>query len=100
MRRRSCSNWVAGQRATPSWAARSSVGPVVRYQPLLRLFVDALGLWGASKLSDGLGRKFPVYSYYDVVHLNYRLLRDHLKVGKVVLATGVSMGATRPTTGA
>ena len=53
------------------------------------------GCSGASKPSDGLGRKFPVYSYYDVVHLNYRLLRDHLKVGKVVLATGVSMGATQ-----
>ena len=37
----------------------------------------------------------PSYSYYDMVHLNYRLLRDHLKVGKVVLATGVSMGATQ-----
>ena len=45
------------------------------------VFVDALGLFGASKPSDGLGRRFPVYSYYDVVHLNYRLLRDHLKVG-------------------
>jgi pimeloyl-ACP methyl ester carboxylesterase len=29
------------------------------------------------------------------VQLNYRLLRDHLKVAKVVLATGVSMGATQ-----
>ena len=59
------------------------------------MFLDALGLFGASKPSDGLGRKFPVYSYYDVVHLNYRMLRDHLKIGKVVLATGVSMGATQ-----
>ena len=59
------------------------------------IFLDALGLWGASKPSDGLGRKFPVYSYYDVVQLNYRLLRDKLKVGRVVLATGVSMGATQ-----
>ncbi len=59
------------------------------------VFLDALGLWGASKPSDGLGRKFPVYSYYDMVQLNYRLLRDHLKIGHVVLATGVSMGGTQ-----
>ena len=59
------------------------------------VFLDGLGLWGASKPSDGLGRKFPVYSYYDMVQLNYRMLRDHLKIGQVVLATGVSMGGTQ-----
>ena len=40
-------------------------------------------------------QQVPVYSYYDMVHLNYRLLRDHLKIGQVVLATGVSMGGTQ-----
>lgn len=59
------------------------------------IMVDALGLWGASKPSEGLGTRFPRYSYYDMVQLNYRLLKDHLKVGKVVLATGVSMGGTQ-----
>lgn len=59
------------------------------------IFVDALGLWGASKPSDGLGRDFPIYNYYDMVHLNYRLLREHLGVGRVVLSTGVSMGGTQ-----
>ena len=90
------SNWAAGQ-AGNGFSGGALVGPGLLFDTnrFYVVFVDALGLFGASKPSDGLGRKFPVYSYYDVVHLNYRLLRDHLKVGKVVLATGVSMGATQ-----
>jgi homoserine acetyltransferase len=90
------SNWVAGQ-AGNAFSGGALVGPGLLFDTnrFYVVFVDALGLFGASKPSDGLGRKFPVYSYYDVVHLNYRLLRDHLKVGKVVLATGASMGATQ-----
>jgi pimeloyl-ACP methyl ester carboxylesterase len=89
-------NWVAGQ-AGNAFSGGALVGPGLLFDTnrFYVIFVDALGLWGASKPSDGLGMKFPVYSYYDVVHLNYRLLRDHLKVAKVVLATGVSMGATQ-----
>jgi homoserine O-acetyltransferase/O-succinyltransferase len=59
------------------------------------VMVDPLGTWGASKPSDRLGTKFPQYSYYDMVQANYRLLRDHLKVSNVALATGVSMGGTQ-----
>ena len=59
------------------------------------IMVDPLGTWGASKLSDGLGIKFPQYSYYDMVQANYRMLRDHLKVARVALITGVSMGGTQ-----
>src|SRR6186997_2778951 len=59
------------------------------------VMVDPLGTWGASKPSDGLGLKFPQYSYYDMVQANYRLLRDGLKVARVALATGVSMGGTQ-----
>jgi homoserine acetyltransferase len=89
-------NWVAGQPGN-AFSKGAVVGPGLLFDTdrFYVIFVDALGLWGASKPSDGLGRKFPVYSYYDVVQLNYRLLRDKLKVGKVVLATGVSMGATQ-----
>ena len=89
-------NWEVG-RAGNTFSGGALVGPGLLFDTnrFYVVFVDALGLFGASKPSDGLGRKFPVYSYYDVVHLNYRLLRDHLKVGKVVLATGVSMGATQ-----
>jgi len=57
------------------------------------IFLDALGLWGAGKPSDGLGLRFPQYSLLDCVQANYRLLRDHLKVSRVKLATGASMGA-------
>lgn len=53
------------------------------------IMVDPLGTWGASKPSDGLGIKFPQYSYYDMVQANYRLLRDGLKVARVALVAGV-----------
>jgi homoserine acetyltransferase len=59
------------------------------------VMVDPLGTWGASKPSDGLGTKFPQYSYYDMVQANYRMLRDHLKVANVALVSGVSMGGTQ-----
>jgi len=90
------SNWFAGQPGN-AFSGGALVGPGLLFDTnrYYVIFVDALGLWGASKPSDGLGRKFPVYSYYDMVQLNYRLLRDHLKVSRVVLATGVSMGATQ-----
>src|ERR1700760_1072676 len=59
------------------------------------IMVDPLGTWGASKPSDGLGIKFPQYSYMDMVQANYRLVRDKLKVARVALVTGVSMGGTQ-----
>jgi homoserine O-acetyltransferase/O-succinyltransferase len=86
--------WVKG-------AALSGTVPIIgpgrpidtdRYYVVM---VDPLGTWGASKPSDGLGTKFPQYSYFDMIQANYRLLRDHLKVAHVALATGVSMGGTQ-----
>ncbi|WP_050404498.1 alpha/beta hydrolase [Bradyrhizobium embrapense] len=59
------------------------------------VMVDPLGTWGASKPSDGLGIKFPQYTYFDMVQANYRMLRDHLKIARVALAAGVSMGGTQ-----
>lgn len=59
------------------------------------VLLDALGLWGTSKPSDGLGQKFPQYSYFDAVQANYRLLRDHLKVARAAMVSGVSMGGTQ-----
>jgi pimeloyl-ACP methyl ester carboxylesterase len=59
------------------------------------VMVDPLGTWGASKPSDGLGIKFPQYSYYDMVQANYRMLRDGLKIARAALITGVSMGGTQ-----
>ena len=89
-------NWYSGQGGN-AFSGGALVGPGLLFDTnrFYVIFLDALGLWGASKPSDGLARKFPVYSYYDMVQLNYRLLRDKLKVGRVVLATGVSMGATQ-----
>jgi homoserine O-acetyltransferase/O-succinyltransferase len=59
------------------------------------VMVDPLGTWGASKPSDGLGIKFPQYSYFDMVQANYRMLHDHLKVAHAAMITGVSMGGTQ-----
>ncbi len=86
--------WHEGQGGTDF-----SLGPVVgpgrtidtdRYYVV---FLDALGLWGASKPSDGLGMRFPRYTLLDCVQANYRLLVDELNVARVRLATGMSMGA-------
>ena len=89
-------SWYVGQSGN-GFAGGALVGPGLMFDTnrFYVVFLDGLGLWGASKPSDGLARKFPVYSYYDMVQLNYRMLRDHLKIGQVVLATGVSMGGTQ-----
>jgi homoserine O-acetyltransferase len=59
------------------------------------VMVDPLGTWGASKPSDGLGIRFPQYSYQDMVQANYRMLHDHLKIAHAALISGVSMGGTQ-----
>ncbi len=88
--------WYEGQPGN-AFARGPVVGPgrAIDTDKFYVVFVDAIGLWGASKPSDGLGRKFPMYSSFDQVQANYRLLRDHLKVARVELATGVSMGGTQ-----
>jgi len=88
--------WYEGQPAN-AFSGGAIVGPgrVIDTNKHYVVFLDAIGLWGASKPSHGLGRKFPQYSYMDMVVANYRLLRDHLNVAQVELATGVSMGATQ-----
>ena len=86
--------WYEGQKGT-AFSRGAVVGPgrLIDTNKYYVIFLDALGLWGASKPSDGLGMKFPQYSAYDFVQANYRLLKDELGVAKVKLATGVSMGA-------
>ena len=88
--------WFEGQPAN-AFSGGAVVGPnrTIDTNRFYVVFLDAVGLWGASKPSDGLGRKFPKYSYFDMVEANYRLLRDQLKVVQVEVATGVSMGATQ-----
>lgn len=88
--------WHDGQ-AGKDFAGGPVVGPgrLVDTDRYYVIFLDALGLWGASKPSDGLGRRFPRYSLFDCVQANYLTLREKLNVGRVRLATGVSMGATQ-----
>lgn len=85
--------WYDSQKGN-AFAEGSVVGPgkLIDTDKYYVIFLDALGLWGTSKPSDGLGMKFPKYSILDCVQANYRLLKDHLGVAKVKLATGVSMG--------
>jgi homoserine acetyltransferase len=88
--------WYAKQPGNP-FSGGEIVGPglTIDTDKYYVVFLDAIGLWGASKPSHGLGRKFPLYSYMDMVVANYRLLRDHLNIAQVEVATGVSMGATQ-----
>ncbi|HMK64333.1 MAG TPA: hypothetical protein VK564_00980 [Thermodesulfobacteriota bacterium] len=88
--------WYANQPGNP-FSGGEIVGPglAIDTDRFYVVFLDAIGLWGASKPSHGLGRKFPQYSYMDMVVANYRLLRDHLNIAQVEVATGVSMGATQ-----
>ncbi|RDE52046.1 MAG: hypothetical protein DVS81_02090 [Candidatus Accumulibacter meliphilus] len=88
--------WYEGQPLN-AFSGGAVVGPgrTIDTNRYYVVFLDALGLWGASKPSDGLGRKFPQYSYFDMVQANYRMLREHLNIGQIEVATGVSMGATQ-----
>ncbi len=54
-------NWYAGQ-AGNAFSGGALVGPGLFFDTnrFYVIFLDALGLWGSSKPSDGLGRKFPV----------------------------------------
>lgn len=88
--------WVDGQPGNDfSKGAVIGPGKLIDTDKNYVVLLDAIGLWGASKPSDGLGMKFPQYSYFDMVQASYRLLHDHLGVSRVKLVTGVSMGATQ-----
>jgi len=53
---------------------------------------DAIGHGKSSKPSDGLHAKFPHYDYDDMVEAEHGLARDGLKVDKLRLILGTSMG--------
>lgn len=53
---------------------------------------DALGVGKSSKPSDGLRLKFPRYNYDDQILAQYRLVTEHLKVKRLRLLIGNSMG--------
>lgn len=73
----------------------SVIGPgkLVNTDKYFVVFLDALGLWGTSKPSAGLGKRFPRYNAWDYTQANYRLLKDHIGIDKVQLALGPSLGA-------
>lgn len=85
--------WQAGQ-AGVAFSEGAVIGPgqLIDTNRYFVIYLDSIGLFGASRPSDGLGMRFPDYSYFDIVQANYRLLHDHLKVGRIRLTTGVSMG--------
>ena len=85
--------WYDGQKGNELGGAVVGPGKIIDTNKYYVIFLDALGLWGASKPSDGVGIKFPNYSVLDCVQANYRLLKDGLGVAKVKLSTGASMGA-------
>jgi homoserine O-acetyltransferase len=53
---------------------------------------DAIGHGKSSKPSDGLRAKFPRYGYEDMIRAQHRLLSDALKVNRLRLVMGTSMG--------
>ena len=60
--------WYEGQPAN-AFSGGAIVGPgrTIDTNRYYVVFLDAIGLWGESKPSAGLGRKFPKYSYFDMV---------------------------------
>ncbi len=53
---------------------------------------DSIGTGRSSKPSDGLRAAFPAYNYDDMVDAQYRLLTEHLKVKRLRVIIGNSMG--------
>jgi homoserine O-acetyltransferase len=79
--------------ASPWWANKL-YGP---RQPLdlTKYFViasDALGAGKSSKPSDGLRMQFPTYTHADVVHAQYLLLTQGLRVQHLQAVMGISYG--------
>ena len=54
---------------------------------------DAIGHGKSSKPSDGLHARFPHYRYGDMVRADYQLVQDGLKIDRLRLVMGTSMGA-------
>jgi homoserine O-acetyltransferase len=53
---------------------------------------DGIGHGKSTKPSDGLRMRFPQYDYDDMVDAQYRLLKDGLKIARMRLIMGTSMG--------
>lgn len=53
---------------------------------------DSIGHGRSSKPSDGLRARFPHYDYADMVEAQYRLVTAGLRVDRLKLVSGISMG--------
>ncbi len=53
---------------------------------------DAIGSGKSSRPSDGMGPRFPKYTYEDMVVAQHRLLTEHLGIRHLKLVIGQSMG--------
>jgi homoserine O-acetyltransferase len=53
---------------------------------------DSVGHGRSSKPSNGMRASFPKYNYDDMVEAQYRVVREHLKIDRVRLVIGNSMG--------
>lgn len=78
--------------------AASMIGPLTKPGAALDpashflIFPDILGAGKSTKPSDGLRAKFPRYGYHDLVDLEHRLVTEHLKIERLRLVMGISMG--------
>lgn len=54
---------------------------------------DAIGCGKSSKPSDGMHMRFPKFTYDDMVHAQYLLVREGLGLNHLRLVMGTSMGA-------
>ena len=53
---------------------------------------DAIGHGKSAKPSDGLGQDIPRYGYNDIVEAQYRLVTEELRLSRLRLVMGTSMG--------
>jgi homoserine O-acetyltransferase len=56
------------------------------------ILMDAIGVGGSSKPSDGLKGAFPHYRYHDIVTAEHQLITEHLGIKHLRLVMGSSMG--------
>lgn len=83
----------AGTLLTPSFADKLfAPGQALDANQYFLIIPDAIGTGKSSKPSDGLQIDFPQYTYADMVRAQYLLIQEHLKISKLKLVLGFSMG--------
>ena len=83
----------AASMLTPAFAGELfGAGQPLDAKKYFVIIPDSVGHGRSSKPSDGLRTKFPQYNYDDMVEAQYRLLKEGLKINRVRLVIGNSMG--------